>query len=876
MQIRRIEIRDFRKLSHVVVEDLQDGLNVLVGDNEAGKSTLLAALRAALFERHRVGGDVAAGMQPYGQSVRPEISIDFDLDGKAWRLRKAFCQRQEAELVGPGERVTGDAVEERLAEIFGFTPPNKGRSKPEEHQGIYGLLWVEQGGSYRSLGVGAGRDSIASALEREVGQVVGGERGRVLLAASEERRNSFWDKRGNPKGAYKALVDEVAALEVRQADLTASLTAHDEKVSLLSTKNEALARHVREDRLTKAVESVTRAREAIRQSERLDSAVKAAAERLVHCQSEKDTAAERKNARELVIGNVGQARAALATAESEAEEGRGLLTRHEASADIAEENLRLSRSRREQAENAVRALEQALAHRQATALLTKLKEELKAVNAADAKRRECVAVAEGITVRKEDIAGLEKLQAAQDRAQLQLDAASVQITFEPDGPRNIAIDLKPHDATRPLSLFRDAAVDLEGFGRLKVHPGGGVEALRLASETAARSLTDHLVKLDFIDLAAAREALAQRTTAIQEAAALAKTIAAVAPKGIDSLRQAVDTQQIVAARPLTEAASALMDASEAALDEAERALHTARENEQNADNSAAAARAAREQTGRQVATVVERAAAALRRHEACTQELTVARSHTTDDELQQYLSAAEAALNIANEGHREAKATLEAAEPEVAALELQRAENAERAIATDIETLTREKRDLEVELKTLGRDGIGEQLAEVEGQGLEAKKRLASRHIEAAAALLLHETLTQAQREMKDRWLGPLRERVKPYLKLIQPDSDIFLNENTLEIEHFVRKGVTEPFHSLSVGAREQVAVITRLALADILRASGLPSTVILDDALVNTDEGRLERMHLVLHKAAQALQVLVLTCRERDFLQLGAPIKRI
>jgi uncharacterized protein YhaN len=44
----------------------------------------------------------------------------------------------------------------------------------------------------------------------------------------------------------------------------------------------------------------------------------------------------------------------------------------------------------------------------------------------------------------------------------------------------------------------------------------------------------------------------------------------------------------------------------------------------------------------------------------------------------------------------------------------------------------------------------------------------------------------------------------------------------------------------------------------------------------VNTDEGRLERMHLVLHKAAQSLQVLVLTCRERDFLQLGAPIKRL
>jgi uncharacterized protein YhaN len=140
----------------------------------------------------------------------------------------------------------------------------------------------------------------------------------------------------------------------------------------------------------------------------------------------------------------------------------------------------------------------------------------------------------------------------------------------------------------------------------------------------------------------------------------------------------------------------------------------------------------------------------------------------------------------------------------------------------------------------------------------------------------LYDTLSQAQRETKDRWLGPVRERVKPYLRLIQPDTDIVLNEDTLEIEHFVRKGVSEPFQSLSVGAREQIAVITRLALADILRASGQPSAIILDDALVNTDEGRLERMHLVLHKAAQALQVLVLTCRERDFLQLGAPIKRL
>ena len=46
-----------------------------------------------------------------------------------------------------------------------------------------------------------------------------------------------------------------------------------------------------------------------------------------------------------------------------------------------------------------------------------------------------------------------------------------------------------------------------------------------------------------------------------------------------------------------------------------------------------------------------------------------------------------------------------------------------------------------------------------------------------------------------------------------------------------------------------------------------------LDDALVNTDERRLARMHLILRKAAEELQIVVLTCRESDVRGLGARI---
>ncbi|MGI9404194.1 MAG: ATP-binding protein, partial [Hyphomicrobium sp.] len=45
---------------------------------------------------------------------------------------------------------------------------------------------------------------------------------------------------------------------------------------------------------------------------------------------------------------------------------------------------------------------------------------------------------------------------------------------------------------------------------------------------------------------------------------------------------------------------------------------------------------------------------------------------------------------------------------------------------------------------------------------------------------------------------------------------------------------------------------------------------LILDDALVYSDDQRIEHMFAALKRAAQTHQVLVLTCRERTFAGLG------
>lgn len=77
-------------------------------------------------------------------------------------------------------------------------------------------------------------------------------------------------------------------------------------------------------------------------------------------------------------------------------------------------------------------------------------------------------------------------------------------------------------------------------------------------------------------------------------------------------------------------------------------------------------------------------------------------------------------------------------------------------------------------------------------------------------------------------------------------------------------------FHHLSMGTREQIAILVRLAFAEMLVEQGHPTTVVLDDALVFSDDRRIGRMFDILNMAARNTQILILTCREQLFEGLG------
>jgi uncharacterized protein YhaN len=74
----------------------------------------------------------------------------------------------------------------------------------------------------------------------------------------------------------------------------------------------------------------------------------------------------------------------------------------------------------------------------------------------------------------------------------------------------------------------------------------------------------------------------------------------------------------------------------------------------------------------------------------------------------------------------------------------------------------------------------------------------------------------------------------------------------------------------ISIGTREQLSTLYRLAIAEYLA-----TTVVLDDQLVQSDDTRMDWFRILLAEKARAFQIVVFTCRPSDYLAAGAMVTK-
>lgn len=120
MKLRALRVAAFRRFSEpVAVEDMADGINVLVGPNEFGKSTLFHSLEALFVTRARVTGAVLDEMRPY-RGGEPLVEGDIEIDGHLWRMRKQFGRGAVAtlKLLPDGREWRNADAEDKFASLI--------------------------------------------------------------------------------------------------------------------------------------------------------------------------------------------------------------------------------------------------------------------------------------------------------------------------------------------------------------------------------------------------------------------------------------------------------------------------------------------------------------------------------------------------------------------------------------------------------------------------------------------------------------------------------------------------------------------------------------------------------------------------------------
>lgn len=883
MLIRRIAVRNFRKLLHgSEIDELEPGLTVIVGDNEEGKSTLLKALQSAFFDRYKLTGDAANDMQPFGSEVRPEVEVDFEVGQTSYRLKKGFLQSSSALLESNGDRWKNDSAEDQLRDLLGFSSPGRGAAK-EEHRGLSGLLWVEQGKAFAPLQLNQDtRNALHEAIEGEVGQVTGGERGRKLLEAVTRKYDTYYTPTRREKKGLKDTRGEVESLKTQVESLESEVAQYDYKVDTLAKLKNNLVSYESEDRLSQARAEVQEAQNAARELEAVEAKITTAEARLKEAKTTFEFAQAALKTRKDKVERLQEVETEAEPVSRNVENLNEELRLTTEARDRAEDRLRVTSAALENAESNRTAAERERERAEITVSLEELDgriQRARDIQTETARDRETAA---GIPIDEATLARLHEKDRELENKRAALEAVATTLDFSPSEDQSVNVDGQTWDVGKQRRVTEKTTLELEGFGLLVITPGGeDIRARRAAVEELRRSLDADLQRVGYDSIEAAETAWSGKNalqTRIEQAQA---RLDEIVPEGLEELQTRADDlrEQLGAVKAL------LSDPISPPC-----SVRKAQEVEKATLSREVDARAAQTAAGEQLKAEEKNFSEVQERRTGATStlaqlekeikrlrnDLDNSRQDKADVDLERDVAAASKIYDTRVIELDKLKTQRERMSPDLVQAELERSQDAYEKLQKQIANDKERTDKLEGELRGIGQNGLGEAVQQKRGELEVATQNLARLELDAKAWALLRDTLQQAEREAKEKFLAPVTERLEPYMKLIFPGTDLQLDEEKMEIAA-LRRVHKEPFASLSIGTREQIAVLARLALADLLHQKGKPVVLILDDALVNCDDERFNRMALALRKAAENVQIIILTCHEvRYEAALGATMVRL
>ena len=884
MKLRSLALNQFKKFtSPWHLRNIEDGLNVIVGPNEMGKSTLLDALRAVLFEKHNSKAQPIKALQNDRNQAGPVVELSFELDDGEYRIIKRFMKKTYARLYYPDGRIfEGDTAEDNLRNLLDFTKPGQGGAKPET-LGMWNVLWVRQGQSFTVLDLPeSARSNLHVALESEVGTVLGGRRGRDLPQTIQKQLGELVSSRG-PRGKYKAVIEqadliqnELDGLENRRKDLSDTLNeleASSEKLERLTDEelNEADEKELKETRSAlKELEELGRKIEGERKELKIEE-----------LRLERSTKTEEQH-RELKE-KITKEEAALGNAQEELEEVCEQEKKLQSDITNLDETIKKVE---EEANNAREVVLRKSRIHDAVQLKTRIngdQDRLEKARDAEERQRVDQQRAASTLVTDEIIDQIRITQKKLEKATNRLDAAATRIAFDikPERFSEIEIDGARLSSDRlSVQAVESTKITVSELGNITVEPAiKNRDKLISEKREAEEDLENTLNRAGVLDVNDAENQHRERSKALEDANFARREAELHAPSsdeheaGANALADYIKGCRQILERKMDELELRELPSCQ----EIEMELENAKKQEDEARHALDDARAELKGPQETLGELKEKLAVAKDRKESGKNRLSDLRKQLEEAEKEHPNANLQSDIEASRKKLLNQKSIV---------AELQNQHNEEKIAQLEarkgrLEETIRNRKENRQELKEKI-SGLKSRVDILEGAGLDEtigqKQRELELHEEEKTRYerekdvltLLLSTLREAEREAKKHYLSPVVDRMRPYLRLLFSGAEIMIDEK-FHITGVIREsGYEESFSHLSMGTQEQVAVLVRLAFAKMLVEQGRPATVVLDDALVFSDDNRMRRMFDILNVAARDVQVLIFTCREQLFEELG------
>ena len=867
MKLLTLTLENWRGVSASHIE-FDNAVTLIEGRNEVGKSSLVEALRMLFREKSGSKKKEVQAVQPVGQDVGSSVAAEVRCGDYHFHYSKTYNRKAGTELriLAPGaEQLTGDDAHNRAWEIL----------SGHMDMALWDALLVEQGKEIGGVRL-ADSDGLARALDNAAGGAgVSGEESALFEAVQAEYERYFTLKTG----------------KARYSDQQQRVEQHSTQVQLLKTTLRELDDDLRRfegvsaeiSRLQRALPELQQAKEQHEQRwtaiDSLQARLNAKEEEGKPLQQLLDHARTQWQKRQEAAADIARREQDLAQKQAALQplaEHATELERTVQAAEAAHKELQLQR----------RALQHALqqarrdtAYLQDAAELARLQQLLERVQTQRAELAALRKTLAGIHITAEGRKNIQAAASALDVASRTRDNAATRLSidalqaaeFQLNGE---AISLRP-GAPLERQVAESLQIDIPELARITIAPAASAGELAAEVDAKQQELDTLLARYQVKSVEQAITLDEQRADAEQllrsaqqrlqdtlqgaDEEALQADCARRQQACEDALQQRDPGQELPAsereARAQLETASEALDACESELDQEAGRL---------AEQRAELTRAQSQQ--QQASTELNALSSVL---EDKRSSLAQEREAAPDDALEQAVAEREQQLAAITDELEHLRAQLEAEDPDSARLQRDNATQALRRAERDIIDQQQEQAVLKSRLDRAQANGLFEELEAAEQALAEAEDTLAATERRAAAAKLLWETLNAQRDASRQAYVAPLRDGIRSLGKIVfGSDFDIVLGEDWTILD-VIRDGKTIPFDSLSVGAKEQLGILTRLAAARIVAdQGGVP--VIIDDALGFSDPTRLQSMGAAIAAAGRDAQVVVLTCTPGRFMYLG------